>query len=330
MKILFAGTPEFAVPALAVVASRFPVVGVLTQGDARRGRGRKSSPSPVKAKALELGLPVLEPEKLDGAFRGEVAGLAPDLLVCVAYAKIFGPKFLGLFPEGGINVHPSLLPRFRGPSPIQAAILAGDPETGVTVQRLALKMDTGDILGQEIHPVADTDTAATLSNALAEVGAELSVRVIEEIASGTVRPRPQDESRATYSRLLTKSSGLLDFAASAAELERAVRAFQPWPLAHAFWGEKRVFFLEAGAYPSPVESGLQSAESGPEPASPGRVLGMDKDLGILIHTGDGVLAVRTIQLEYKKALPFREFVNGNREFIGGTLSGADRSGNGGT
>jgi methionyl-tRNA formyltransferase len=313
MTIFFAGTPEFAVPSLTAVAARFPVVGVLTQADAGQGRGRKPAPSPVKVKARELGLPVFEPGKIDRAFRETVSGLAPRLLLCVAIGRIFGPKFLALFPDGGINVHPSLLPRFRGPSPIPAAILSGDAVTGVTVQRLALKTDTGDILAQAVHPIAAADTTASLSPRLARLGAALCVETIEAIAAGTARSTPQDESKATSCRLLSKEDGLLDFRLGAAELERAVRAYNPWPLAHAFWNGKRLFFLAGAVHPAPPPT--------PSPP-PGAVLGMDKERGILINTGNGILAITLIQLEYKKPLPFRDFLNGNRDLIGSVLSGA--------
>jgi methionyl-tRNA formyltransferase len=310
MTILFAGTPEFAVPSLLAVSARFPVAGVLTQAEAPQGRGRKPAASPVKRQALELGLPVFEPEKLDQEFIASVKKLGPRLLVVAAYGKIFKRPFLEIFPEGGINVHPSLLPRWRGPSPIQAAIAAGDASTGVTVQRLALKMDTGDILGQARHPIAETDTAASLAAALAELGAGLCALVVGEIAAGTVRGRPQDEAAATYCKLLGKTDGRLDFRESAPRLSRLIRAYNPRPLAHAFWNGKRIFFREGGVYP-----GRPNAP----PAQPGTVLGMDKDYGILIHTGSGILFISVIQLEYKKALPFGDFLNGHKDFMGSIL-----------
>jgi methionyl-tRNA formyltransferase len=321
MTILFAGTPEFAVPSLVKIAARFPVVGVLTQADAHQGRGRKLAASPVKQKAEELGLPVFEPDKIDGAFRDIIRGLAPRLLVSVAFGRIFGPRFLDLFPDGGINVHPSLLPCFRGPSPIPAAILSGDKFTGVTVQRLALKMDTGDILAQTTHPIAETDTTATLSVLLADIGAELCATTAAAIDSGTAQARPQDEAAATYCRLIAKTDGLLNFNRSAPELARAIRAYYPWPLAHAFWGQRRVFFHAGGVSTAPAPAAAAPA---------GTVQGMDKAHGILIHTGNGILAIKTIQLEYKKALPFSDFLNGNRDFIGSVLAGGFPGANGGT
>jgi methionyl-tRNA formyltransferase len=310
MRVLFAGTPEFAVPALELIARRFPVAGVLTQAEAPRGRGRKTAPSPVKLKALDLGLTVYEPAALDAAFEKTVRSLGADILVSAAYGRIFRASFLELFPTGGVNVHPSLLPRFRGPSPIQAAILAGDASTGVTIQRLALKMDTGDILAQSTHPLRPDDTAATLTSALAGIGAELCVAVLDRIAAGTERARPQDNDTATYCRLITKESGLVDFSRDAAAISRMIRAYLPWPLAYSFWKGKRVFLLSGGVYPGTAV---------PAPAPPGTVAGMDKERGILIHTGNGILCITRIQLEYKKALPFRDFMNGNRDFAGSRL-----------
>ncbi len=310
MKVLFAGTPEFAVPALERIAARFPVAGVLTQADARRGRGRRAAGSPVKARAQSLGLPVFEPDALDTAFEEAVRSIGADILVSAAYGRIFKRSLLELFPSGGLNVHPSLLPRFRGPSPIQAAILEGDTETGVTIQRLARKMDTGDILAQAAYPLTGDETAASLAPVLAGIGADLCLSVLEQLEAGAVKARVQDEDAATYCRLITKDSGLVDFSRDAAFLSRLIRAYVPWPLAHAFWKGKRVFFLAGGASAAP-----------PPPAPPGTVAGMDKQRGILIHTGNGILFISRLQLEYKKALPFRDFLNGNRDFIGSVLEG---------
>jgi methionyl-tRNA formyltransferase len=326
MNILFAGTPDFAVPALEAIVTRHSVVGVLTQADAPQGRGRATAPSSVKTRSLALGLSVFEPDVINRDVIDRMAGLTPDLLVCVAYGKIFRQPFLDLFPRGGVNIHPSLLPRFRGPSPIQAAILAGDSETGVTVQRLALAMDSGAILAQQRLPLGPAATAASLAPVLAGIGAELCAAVVDHIAAGTEQAREQDHDAATYCKLITKDSGLVDFASGAAAIDRLIRAYTPWPLAFAYWNGKRVFFHSGGVYPGPWTTPAPaadaiSANAGPviAMAAPGTVLGMDKQYGILIHTGNGILYVNTIQLEFKKPMPFRDFLNGHRDFTGSVL-----------
>jgi len=230
MRVLFAGTPSLAVPSLRAIA-RF-TVGVLTSPDQPSGRGRASAPSPVKEAALSLGLKLFQPARLDAAFIEEVRALAPDLLVVAAYGKIFRQAFLQVFPLGGINFHPSLLPRFRGPSPVSAVILAGDPETGVTVQRIALKFDTGDILAQERYPLTGDETTTTLGGALAARGAGLVESIIARYEAGSPpTPIPQREEDASYCHPLRKEEGLVDWGEPAVQIERKVRAYDPWPRA---------------------------------------------------------------------------------------------------
>lgn len=310
LRVLFAGTPEMAVACLSRIAERYPIVGVLTAKDQEVGRGRNIVPSPVKQKAMELGLEVLTPEKLDGMAREQVRSLSPDILVVVAYGKIFGPQFLALFSRGGINLHPSLLPKYRGPSPIPAAILQGDSETGITIQKVTLQMDAGPILLQEVIPLNGTETAYSLTKVCGERGAELLVRVLKEIETGTVREIPQDESRATYCKLITKEDGEIHWSIPAVQIERMVRAYNPWPAAWTLYQGAMLKILEASVFhPSSQKEKV------------GKVLGVDKGKGILVQTGKGILAIGRLQLQSRKALDFTSFLNGERNFLG-TILGA--------
>lgn len=313
MKILFAGTPQIAVPSLEQAAKDHQVVGVLTNPDRTQGRGRKVFYSPVKEKALELGLNVLQPEKLDAQAVAEIAALEPDLLVAVAYGKIFRKSFLDLFPQGGVNVHPSLLPLYRGATPINAAILHGDEETGCTIQRLALKMDAGDILAQEKYTMTGDETCGTLTDYFSQVGARLLGRVLNDMEAGRLKPVVQDESKVTFCGMIQKDDGLIDWNASAQSIERALRAYTPWPGVFTNFGEKKLNILRASLYDGMVP--------GKENSEPGDVLALNKKLGILIQTGSGILAVTSLQLQSKKAMDHLSFCNGTRDFIGSRLGG---------
>ncbi|TVR69393.1 MAG: methionyl-tRNA formyltransferase [Spirochaetaceae bacterium] len=327
MRILFAGTPEIALPSLQALRvappppdaaagaeyARPEVVAVLTAPDAPAGRGREILPPPVKVQAEAWGLPVLQPARLDGGARRAVAEFRPDLLVVVAYGKIFGPRFLELFPRGGVNVHPSLLPRHRGPSPIPAAILAGDGRTGVTVQRLALEMDAGDILAQREIPLPSGITARELEEKLGRIGAEILVDTVNRIAMGQEKAVPQDPRLATWCHLIGKEEGTLAWDEDAARIERMIRAYTPWPGVRCSWNGKTLQLLEA------------SVPAGPEDrpdVTPGTVLGVDNKAGILVQTVNGVLAVRRLKLHARKEMDFRAFLNGNSSIIGSVLEQA--------
>lgn len=332
MRILFAGSPEIALPALERAAAEHELVGVLTNPDSQKGRGLSAASTPVAQAALALGLPVLAPERLGLEAREAARALGAELLVSFAYGRIFGPKFLALFPRGGLNVHPSLLPRWRGCAPIPAAILHRDPETGVAVQRLALEMDSGELLGVERLSLSGRETTESLSALAAKVGAELLSRVLREIEEGRELARPQ-EGEASYCSMLRKEDGLLDFSAPALDLDAKVRAFQPWPGAYAFLRGQRLAVLESEAYPGEAWGGAAqagapggAAAGAPGgvagtavPRRPGAILGLDKARGIMVQTGEGLLALRRLQLQHKKALPYREFANGIRDLAGAEL-----------
>ncbi len=312
MRILFAGTPQIAVPSLERTALEFNVCGVLTNPDRVQGRGKKISPSPVKMKALELGIPVFQFETLNEEARKEIEKINPDIMVVFAYGKIFGPRFLSIFKLGGVNIHPSLLPKYRGSSPILTAILNGDPQTGITVQKIALKMDTGDILSQVTIPLTGKETTLSLTNYASKRGAELIVDVLHRIGNGDINPVPQDESSATYCRKIEKSDGFIRWNEQVSVIERKIRAFNPWPGSYTFLDDKRLSIIEAEVFKS----------ESIQPLIPGKVLGVDKNHGILIQTIDGVLAVHTLQLQAKRAMDWKTFLNGMPKIIGSVLGGS--------
>ncbi len=322
MRVLFAGSPAIAAPALLEIAARHEVVGVLTNPESAQGRGKEILPTAVEAAAREklgAGLPILKPERLDAAARAAVAALAPDILVAFAYGKIFGPKFLALFPRGGINVHPSLLPRHRGSSPIQQAILDRDAETGVSVQALALEMDSGDLYAAERFPLSGEETAAALSERCALIGARLAASVLDDIQAGRAAPRPQ-EGAPTYCRKIAKEDGRIDWTEPAAAICAKIRAFNPWPLAYGFLDGRRLNLLEAALVEASAAAGEPSGQALPNPP-PGTIIGMDKAQGIVVTTGEGCLALRKLQFAAKKALAYKEFANGLRGLAGMRFTG---------
>jgi methionyl-tRNA formyltransferase len=328
MRILFAGSPGIAVPALEALAAmggadlhgkgKFTLAALLTNPDSPKGRSSRHVPTECATafdRRFSGVLPVLKPEKLDAQARSRVEELQPDILVSFAYGKIFGPKFLALFPLGGINIHPSLLPKYRGPTPIPAAIMNRETETGITVQRLAAEMDSGDILAQEKVPLHGRETTASLSEMMAKKAVAMLSAALEGIAAGTVAAVPQDHSAASYCSLIDKSDGLIDWSRSAVEIDAQIRAFTPWPLSVTMHGDLPLLILRAEAQkytPPQFESNLSTT-------APGQVLGKDANIGILIQTGGGVLAVTELQYRTKKALGWKDFLNGTRNFIGSRL-----------
>jgi methionyl-tRNA formyltransferase len=316
MRILFAGSPAIAVPALSAIAALgdtdkdFVLAGLLTNPDSPRGRSNRPEPTDCAVAAQRFSVPLLKPEKLDGVARKQTAALKPDILVSFAYGTIFGPKYLALFPLGGINIHPSLLPRYRGPTPITSAIINRETVTGITIQRLAAAMDAGDILIGEEVPLNGRETTASLSETMAKKAAEMLPATLRGIADGTLSGRPQDHTAATYCSLLEKKDGLIDWTRSAAEIDARIRAFDPWPLSWTLHGEEHLFILKAEV--------LEDAPPSPIPL-PGKVLGKDKNKGILIQTGKGILAVSELKYRTKKAMDWKAFLNGARNFFDARL-----------
>jgi len=324
LRIVFAGSPAIAVPALKAVAAlcaddpSFELAAVLTNPDSAKGRKGDLTPTDVSAAAAEIDAgagrekaPPIQQfkfESLKTEAREAVAALKPDILVSFAYGKIFGPRFLALFPLGGVNVHPSLLPAWRGASPIQAAILAGEKETGVTIQRLAAEMDTGAILAQEKIALTGRETAESLGETAAALAAEMLPAVLRSIADGTALEKPQ-EGTPSWCPRFTKEDGRINWSLSAAEIDRRVRAFTPWPLCFTECNGEVLYILEGAPLP----------DDGTLNAAPGKVLKLDKKQGILIGTGGGVFAATRLQWRAKKALDWKAFMNGARGLEGAVL-----------
>jgi methionyl-tRNA formyltransferase len=310
LRVLFAGSPEIALPCLEALAESGRLVGVLSNPPAPSGRGRQLAETPIAAAAKAFLPPqaILCPERLDSGAREEVAALAPDLLAVFAYGKIFGPRFLALFPSGAVNVHPSLLPRWRGPSPIQAAIMARDSETGISIQRVALEMDSGDILAQERIPLSGRETAGSLASLVASRAPSLLMEVITRIEAGSVEARPQDRAAARYCRLLGPEDREIDWSLPADDIDAKVRAFSPEPGAFSFMGGKRLDILECAPSRRPREGGRL-----------GEVVALDKSEGIIVQTGMGFLALSRLRLETKKAMWFKDFANGCPGLLGSVL-----------
>ena len=305
------GTPQFAVPVLAALLSnpeRFEVAAVVTQPDAPAGRGRTLTPSPVRQFALAHSLPVLQPETLKPPdVVAQLRALAPDVIVVAAFGQILRRDVLELPPHSCINVHASLLPRWRGASPISAAIAAGDPVTGITIMLMEAGLDSGPILSQRPTPILPEDTTASLTERLSHLGAELLVETLSTWLRGEITPHPQDESLITRCDHVSKEDGRIDWSRPAAGIERHVRAMTPWPMAWTTWQGKQLQIRRA------------RHAAGPAPASPphGTVLG--NSTSICVQCGQDLLELLEIQLEGKRALPALEFARGQRQFVGSAL-----------
>lgn len=308
------GTPDFAVPTLQrLIGDGYDLVAVYTQPDRPSGRTGSPVASPVKRVAVEAGIPVRQPRSLRRGGEPEVLReLRPDLLVVAAYGLILPQEILDTPRFGGLNVHPSLLPRHRGPSPIPGALLAGDEETGVTIMLMDAGMDTGPVLTQVRTPIEPEENALALTDRLARLGASLLSETIPSWIEGRIEPQPQDEALATYTRLLTREDAVLDWMRPAAELVRQVRAHHPWPGSVTSWAGRRLEVLEAEAMDWP-----EGADRG---APPGTVLAAGKH-GVGVATGEGLLALKRVRLEGRRALDVEQFVSGARGFLGSVLQG---------
>jgi methionyl-tRNA formyltransferase len=311
------GTPEFAATILRrLLAPDSPVevVAVVTQPDKPVGRKRVLTPPPVKKLAEAHAVPVLQPVSRRALLRpATVAALRrfqPDVGVVAAYGRILPPEILSIPTKGYLNVHASVLPRWRGAWPVGAAILAGDQETGVSIMLLDEGMDTGPVLAVRREPIRPDDTAASLEARLAALGADLLVETLPAYLSGEIVPQSQDDGEATYCHVVRSEAGAIDWRRPAGELERHVRAMQPWPVAFTTWNGKRLNVWHAHVVPA-------AASSASVPASPGTVVPVGK--GAAVVTGDGLLALDQVQLEGRGSVPIAAFLNGYRTFAGSRL-----------
>lgn len=308
MRVVFMGSPRFAVPSLEyLVAAGYEIAAVYTQPDRVGGRGHGLAVSPVKPAAEALGLTVVQPESLKAPDAvKQLAGFKPDVIVVAAFGQLLPKAVLELPRLGCVNVHPSLLPRFRGASPVAAAILAGDEFTGVSIMLLDEGMDSGPILARAQVPVADSDTTASLSDKLSVVGVGLLGEVLVGWSRGELKPRPQDETKATFCQPITKDEGEIDWRLSAVGLWRQVRAFYPWPGSYTRWRGKTLKIIEA--VPLSPQTNVKAGE----------VVALDSG-GFGVGAGDGILKILRVQLEGKQALAAADFLRGQRDFIGAVL-----------
>lgn len=311
MKIVFLGTAEFAVPSLdGLVSSGHRVAEAITQPDRPAGRGRRLGESPVKVRARELGISVRQPESLSAPEElAHVKEIAPGLIVSAAYGRMIPSAFLSAAPEGGINLHPSLLPRWRGAAPIAWALIAGDRETGLTVHRLIDRLDAGEIFARETFPIAPDDDGQTLAARLAPAGARLLRSVVDEIENGRAAPVPQDDSRATPAPKLAKEDGLIDWREPAEAIHHRVRGLVPWPGSFTHIdraGKRRLIKIHA--------TRVVSDGSG----EPGTILEASGE-SLVIAAGVGALRILRLQAEGGKALAAGEFLRGFRLAAGERL-----------
>jgi methionyl-tRNA formyltransferase len=305
--LVFCGTPRFAVPTLdRLVESGFHVRLVVTQPDRPKGRGLELVSSPIKQSALQLGLPILQPEtiKSNADFRSRLFDLSPDAIIVVGYGRIIPQWMLDLPPLGNINLHASLLPKYRGAAPIQWAIARGENVTGVTTMKIDAGLDTGDILLQQEIPIAPDDTAETLSPKLAAVGADLTVATLASLRGGTIQPRKQDHSKATLAPILQKEDGRIDFFRTATEILNRLRGFQPWPGAYSQFRSKNLQIRQATGFDQVV------------PPAELRVDGTH----LFVGCGEGTaIEIVELQLEGKKRTSASDFVRGYRPQSGERL-----------
>ena len=304
MKIVYMGTPDFAVnPLRALAEAGYEVTGVVTQPDKPKGRGKTMLPTPVKEEALKHGFPVYQPVKVrDPEFLQELKNLDPDIIVVAAFGQIIPKSILDLPKYGCINIHASLLPKYRGAAPIQQAVIDGEKESGVTIMRMGTGLDTGDMISRIVVPLAADETGGSLFDKLAEAGAKLLIETLPHIFNGTAAYEKQpEESPTPYAGMITKQMGMIDFGKSAVELERLVRGLNPWPSAFTFWNGKTLKVWESFV--------VKREELDAQSAEPGTVVKTDKK-GIYVACGEDVLVLSQVQLEGKKRMDADAFLRG--------------------
>ena len=316
MVIVFFGTPQFAVPSLGrLIASPHQVRGVVTQPDKPRGRGQKVVDAPVKAAAAQHGIPVFQPVRLrDPEVMETIGGWKPDLGVVVAYGKLIPDELLQLPRLGMINVHASLLPKYRGASPVHRAIIDGEPETGVTIMQVVKALDAGDMLARVTRPIQPDETSDTLERDLADLGAALLLDVVDHLEDGTVTPVPQDASLATYAPRLTKDEGLVDWTLPASAIHNRVRGLYPWPHAYSYLDGSRIIILRTHVVPHGGHG------------EPGEVVDVSRDEIHVATGGRGTLAIDELQAEGRRAVRSREFLAGRPVRAGSRFTNQPRTG----
>jgi len=301
IRIVFMGSPDFSLPALRALAENYRVVGVVTQPDRPAGRGRELKIPPVKELAQELGLPIMQPTRLKAPQAIEqLKAWNPDLIVVAAFGQILRPEVLDLPQHGCINVHASLLPRWRGAAPINAAILHGDGKTGVTIMKMDPGLDTGPILSKSGIPIQADETAGSLSPKLSQLGGDLLIETLPAYLSGEMTPQPQDDSLATYVRMLKRTDGELDFNEPAEALARRVRAFNPWPGTYLIWGDQRLKVHQAHALSA---------------TSPGVGVFTIQEGCPAVGASDGLLMLDEVQPSGKRSMPGDTFLRGARDWV---------------
>ncbi len=315
VRVIFMGTPEFAISPLEhLILNQYQVVAVYTQPDKPAGRGRSLVTSPLKRAALAWKLPVVQPVSLKGdEVAAQLADFHPDVIVVAAFGQILPQSVLDISGCGCINIHPSLLPRFRGASPVTAAILAGDEFSGVSIMLMDKGLDTGPVLARAQIPVAAEDTTGSLTAKLSLIAAQLLLEVLPRWSGGELTAQPQSDAESTYSRLISKEEGEIDWRLPAVAIWRRVRAFQPWPGCYTRWQDRQFKIIEA--VPLPAGRGLAA----------GQVVVLtsaaESRAALGISTGDGILGVLKVQLEGKRVMSAVEFLRGQRRFIGAILPG---------
>ena len=300
--VVFLGTPDFAVPSLEALTDHpdFDVVGVITQPDRPAGRGQQVRFSPVKEAALARDLPVFQPKSVNKPDAlDQLREWSPDVLVVAAFGQILKPALLELAPHGSINVHASLLPRWRGAAPIHRAVAAGDEITGITIMRVVVPLDAGPTLATARTPISPDETSVELEARLAAMGADLLVKTIDRMAGGPIAETPQDDGQATYARRLERADGRVDFDRPAREIHNAIRGLQPWPLASAMLHGKRLALLASQARPDEAVT-----------APPGTIVRVEPD-ALVVATGAGAIRLLRVQVEGRPAVATRDFLNGH-------------------
>ncbi len=308
MKIVYMGTPDFAVPPLkALVENGYEVTAVVTQPDKPKGRGKTLLPTPVKEEALKHDIPVYQPLKVrDPEFVETLQKLEPDMIVVAAFGQIIPKTILDMSKYGCLNIHASLLPKYRGAAPIQQAVIDGEKESGVTIMKMGVGLDTGDMISQAVVPLAEDETGGSLFDKLAEEGAALLVKTIPSIVDGTaVYTKQPEESPTPYAAMISKKMGLMDFTKTATELERLVRGLNPWPSAYTFLNGKTLKVWKCA-----VEKCGK--------AEPGTIIGVDK-AGIHVACKENALVLKEVQLEGKKRMEVDAFLRGYQVTAGTIL-----------